>query len=183
MRHLSARLTALATTSALATLGLLGCASMPAPVPTSRTPTEAPVFASDEEALAAATSAYAAYQAMSSMIAQEGGKRPERMSEFAVGDALEGEISSLKGLAERGLRGVGELAFDSMALQSADFATGQIETYVCLDVSGTDVVDAGGVSTVPADRALRLPLQVSFSVVNRKVRVERSESWAGTNFC
>jgi hypothetical protein len=165
---------------------LTGCAPQPAPAPTaSAAATDPPVFASDAEALAAATKAYAAYQAMSSRIAHEGGADPERMADSATGDALRAEITSLEGLSRAGLRGLGQLAFDSLSLQTAELAAGSVETYLCLDVSGTDVVNADGVTTVPPDRVLRLPLQVSFVQDKGRSRllVEKTESWSGTNFC
>ena len=172
--------------AALAALALAGCAPAPAPAPPTSAPaTEAPVFKSDAEALAAATKAYAAYQTMSSKIANDGGARPERMADSATGAALRAEMASFKALSTAGLRGLGHLTFDSLTVQSADLAAGSIATYLCLDVSGTDVVDARGTTTVPADRVLRLPLQVSFTqnAARGQLLVERSESWSGTNFC
>ena len=186
MRTVTRDLLALTTLTLLGTLALTGCASESAPRASESTaPTDAPVFASDAEALAAATEAYAAYQALSSQIAREGGIDPERMSDYAIGDALAAEIESLNGLAEGGLRGVGMLAFDSVTIQGVDLAAGRIETYLCLDVTEADVIDGEGVSTVPADRALRLPLQVGFKRVPDvdHLLVETSESWSGTNFC
>ena len=186
MRTVKRDLLVLGTLLLLGALSLTGCAPEPTPRASETTaPTDAPVFASDEEALAAATEAFAAYQAMSSQIAQEGGIDPERMREYAIGAALEAEIESLNGLAAGGLRGVGALGFDSATLQEADLGTGRIETYLCLDVSGADVVNGEGVSTVPADRTLRLPLQVGFTLVSDSdhLLVETSESWSGTNFC
>jgi hypothetical protein len=185
MRIVSARLARVAVACMLASGGLAGCASAPPPTLQSTAPMTDPVFASEEEALAAATAAYAAYQSMSSHIAQGGGKSPERMSQFAIGDALEGELDSLATLEKSGFHGVGNLAFDSMRLQASDLITGRVDSYLCLDVSGTDVVGPGGISTVPADRPLRIPLQVGFtySPQSHQLLVEKSESWTGTNFC
>ena len=64
----------------LAAFMLSGCASTPVPTPTSATPTVAPVFATEEEALAAATEAYAAYQELIDRIFSEGGKAPSRIA-------------------------------------------------------------------------------------------------------
>lgn len=186
MRSASARPAVVAAWCALLLMALASCAApLARPTSSPSTPTPTPVFASDEEALAAATEAYAAYQAMSSTVAQEGGSRPERMSEFAVGDALVAETASLESLSEQNLRGVGQLSFDTLTLQSADLTEGQVKAYLCLDVSRTDVVDATGLSTVPIDRPLRLPLQVSFAptIDGDRLLLERSESWRGENFC
>jgi hypothetical protein len=185
MRSAKERLAILAASSALATLLLAGCGSTPIPPPTPAPTTSASVFASEDEALAAATEAYAAYQAMSNIIAQEGGSDPDRISEFTEGEALEAEMESLTSLNTGNLRGVGELAFDRLTLQSVDLRAGNVEAYLCLDVSRTDVVDEFGQSVVPVDRPLRLPLQVSFTTTpdSDRLRVERSESWHGDNFC
>lgn len=168
-----------------AALVLSGCASAPDPVPSESPSAAEPVFASDEEALAAATEAYAAYQVMSSAIAQQGGEDPNRMKEFATGQALEAELESFTGLADLGLRGLGELRFDSMTIQELDSDGGTLTAYLCLDVSNTDVVDSNGASRVPADRVDRLPLEVHFihSDGRSRLLVERSESWLGENFC
>ena len=63
---------------AIGALLLSGCLPQQ---PTATPPPEAtaaPIFASDEEALAAATAAYAAYLAMSDQILKDGGKDPDR---------------------------------------------------------------------------------------------------------
>ena len=165
---------------------LAGCATEQTPAPSqTAAATDAPVFASDEEALAAATKAYASYQELSSVIAQEGGVSPERIAEFATGAALKAEVASFSSLARAELRGVGQLAFDSAKLQEVDLASGSVRTYLCLDVSDTDVVDAVGESAVPSDRVLRFPLQVGFvhDPLQNRLLVEESKSWSGNNFC
>ncbi|WP_022886251.1 hypothetical protein [Glaciibacter superstes] len=173
----------LACTLVLAALS--GCTPTPAPTPIPTSTTDAPVFESDEEALAAATEAYAAYQAMSNTIAQEGGRAPERISEFSTGAVLKSEVESFSKMEENGFHGTGDLSFDSFSIQSADLVDGIIQAYLCLDVSGTDVVDSTGASVVPVDRPLRLPLQVG--LVNsddaKQLLIEESESWSGENFC
>ncbi|MCI4658699.1 hypothetical protein [Cryobacterium zhongshanensis] len=168
-------------------LALSGCAPSPAPIaPVSASPTaDAPAFASDTEALEAARTAYSAYLALSTTVGHEGGKSPERMAAVATGEGLEYEITTLRSLADKGVHGVGEFTFDRLRLQSADLNSGSVEIYVCLDVSGTDVVDSSGISTTSPDRPVRYPLQVSFRMNDsgQHLLVENSESWLGTNFC
>ncbi|GAB3128435.1 hypothetical protein GCM10027056_29830 [Glaciibacter psychrotolerans] len=157
---------------------------MPVSPPTPAPSTHEPVFASNAEALAAATAAYAQYQALSSLIGQEGGLDPDRMARVAVGQALDAEIESMRSLSKSGLRGHGQLAFDSLVIQSANLDDGSLVVYLCLDVSQTDVVDSDEVSVVPPDREVRYPLEVSFvSGAKRVLLVERSESWSGEDFC
>ncbi|TFB83804.1 hypothetical protein E3O44_18345 [Cryobacterium algoricola] len=183
------RLAATALCAALCTADLLalsGCAPSPPIAPESASPTaDAPAFASDAEALEAARTAYAAFAAMSTSVGHDGGKSPERMADVAAGDALTYELHSLQDLANRAVKGTGEFSFDSMTLQSADLKSGTVVTYICLDVSRADVVDASGSSTLPPDRPTRYPLEVTFSLDASKDRllVTKSDSWPGTNFC
>jgi hypothetical protein len=58
----------------------LGACTWPASIPPPPPPaTEAPLFATDEEALEAATAAYAEFLAVSGQILREGGSDPERL--------------------------------------------------------------------------------------------------------
>ena len=166
-------------------LGAVGCTAAPKSAPPSPTPTVAPIFASDEEAHAAATQAYANYLDMSSLIAHDGGANPSRMTSVAVGEALETEIQTLEGMSEAGTVGVGVLNFDTLTLQSADLASGMLSAYVCLDVSESDVIDRSGVSVVAVDRVERLPLEIGFifESANQRLLLERTRSWDGENFC
>src|SRR5690606_22722214 len=81
------------------------------------TPTVTPVFASEEEALAAAEDAYAAYLEMSYLIASEGGLEPERIAPLVTNEQFERELESLSIYSERGLHVDGQTRFDSMMLQ------------------------------------------------------------------
>ena len=176
---------AVACAIVVALVTLAGCAAAPAPAPTTATPTTAPVFASDEEALAAATEAYANYLKLSTALAHDGGQDAERMSDVAVGEALATEIESLNGMSDAGTVGVGELSFDSLTIQTAELHSGSITAYVCLDVSGSDVLDASGKSILSDDRVERLPFEVGFIFdrENQRLFLGRSEIWAGDNFC
>lgn len=166
-------------------LGAAGCTAPSTPTPTSNPPTVAPIFASDEEALAAATSAYTDYLSVAGTIAHEGGVDAQRMSDVAVDEAFDTEIEALTGMADAGTVGVGEVRFDSFELQSVDSASGAISAYVCLDVSESDVINHSGESVVPSDRAKRLPLEVGF-VYDRDLQrllLGRTEIWDGEDFC
>lgn len=166
-------------------LGAVGCTAASTPAEPSPTPTVVPIFASDEEALAAATEAYANYLDVSGVIAHEGGKNSSRMTSVAVGEALETEVQALEGMSEAGTVGVGVLKFDTLTLQSADLASGTLSAYVCLDVSESDVIDRSGVSVVSVDRVERLPLEVGFifESASQRLLLERTRSWDGENFC
>lgn len=180
--------------AAVAGAGLLlfaaaGCATAPEPVQTSTVPTAAPVFASDEEALAAATEAYANYVAVADQIVREGGADPSRISEFVSDDLAKSEISSFDSLADRSLRGVGESSYSNFSLQKvSDESSGEdvVMAYVCSDLSGTDVLNETGESVVSPDRQVRKPYQVTFDVSqndSQKLVVSSVTVWDGSGVC
>ena len=165
-RYWSATTTVCAALWAAGVLSVTGCASTPAPIasPSASPTADVPAFASETDALEAARTSFTEYQALSTQIGHEGGASPERMSAVATGEALNDEIQSFQGLAEKGFRGIGDLRFDSLRLQSADLASGIVTTYLCLDTSRADLVDASGASKVSTDVARRYPLEVRFTL-------------------
>ncbi|MCU1575736.1 MAG: hypothetical protein JWP70_440, partial [Leifsonia sp.] len=146
----------------LIVITLAGCATPASPL-SSPTPSamHTPVFASDEEALKAATDAYAAYLAMSDTILADGGANPERLKEVATGKALEAELKGFALARSRGWYTTGSSTFDRLRVQSIDrsHSTQAVVTvYLCVDVSKVDVRDSGGVSVVSPSRPARSPI-------------------------
>ena len=169
-------------------LGMSGCvAPTPDPTPsTSAAPSASPLFDSDEEALAAATEAYAAYLALGTEVAGDGGLNPERMSEVTTGEAYDQELATFTSMAQSGQRGQGAQTFDSVSLQSSDLSGQNLIVYLCLDTTKTQIIDATGTVVDDPARPVRFPLQVSFLPgrgADRELIVALSESWAGVNFC
>jgi hypothetical protein len=165
-----------------------GCAVEPTPVQPSATPTAEPVFASDEEALAAATEAYANYLKAYDLAWAEGTWPMTDYLALSTGEAHEDEAASLAKWEEEGWHATGTTSFDSIRLQSREFQDGvqSINTYLCLDISNGDVVDQNGNSVAKPDRPMRLPLEVTFDATSSHpsdMRVSRSEVWSGKNFC
>ena len=179
--------------SALCALALLStlvaCATpAPPPEPSPTATTAAPVFATDAEALAAATEAYAAYVSVSDLIFAEGGVRPERIDEVASGTLAASVRDESAYAVGAGLRSTGANTFDSISLQSVDEAAsrGVVIIYLCSDVSATDVLDSNGVSVVKADRPPRTPFQVSFDwkdSTHRELVVGSQNVWTGGGVC
>jgi outer membrane murein-binding lipoprotein Lpp len=173
---------------ALVSLLLSGCVP-PQPVETpSPEASVTPIFATDEEALAAATAAYAAYLTVSDQIAADGGANPERLEPFVTPDQFATASSSFAVYVEKGLRSEGASSFDSVSLtqydESSDVVT--IDVYLCLDVSQVRAVDSAGTVVTPVDRINRLPLQIGFEAKNSlpiALTLARSEPWSGVNFC
>jgi hypothetical protein len=171
----------------LAGAGLVSCAGPEGPpVSPGPRPSGTPVFASDEEALAAAEAAYQRYLDVSNAVGKDGWKETARFTEVSRGPALDDDLTAAGDLFDKGLRQVGDLKFDSLTLQryEADHV-GQvlIGVYLCLDVSDVDVVDADGHSIVGSERPDRQPLEVDIDDREKDLKVSRSEPWSGASFC
>jgi hypothetical protein len=163
----------------LIALVLAGCTpSQPMPTPPS-TPSTAPVFASDEEALAAAEEAYGKYMAAADEVIRGGGLQPELVKSYLSADLYERDEESFKQFAENGWFGIGRATF-TMHLQRYDERA--LISYVCDDFSGTDVLNTDGQSVVAAERQTRIPYEVEFSVVDDMLIV-RKEIWSGGGVC
>ncbi len=190
MRSAIGRLAILAASAVLAATALTGCqptATTPSPTG-STTPSAEPVFASDEEALKAATEAYAAYLRTSDQILADGGNSPERIREYSSEQLAEIEIAGYADIRAKGYRSIGSSRYDNLALQSVDASSrsGTVTVYVCSDVSAVDVVDAQGQSVVSADRPTRTPFQVTFDLAATdpaRLVVASAEVWNGPGIC
>jgi len=169
-------------------LGAVGCTAAPTSAKPSPTPTVVPIFASDEEALAAATEAYANYLRVHDEFWADGGSSEGEYMSLSTGGAHDGDAESIEKWRANGWRAVGITTFDSIRLQSVELEDGaqQIRTYLCLDVSQGDVIDSQGSSVAKPDRPLRMPLEVEFEATSSDsadLRISRSEVWSGENFC
>ena len=189
MRIVNRRLLAGCATALVATFALVGCVSTPAPTPSTSAPTDAPVFASDEDALAAATEAYAAYLKVSDASWTDERTTRDDFLALSTGQAHDEDLSASELFDENGWRKVGTTTFDSIRLQSSGPNLGgnwEVRTYLCIDVSESDVIDVTGQSVATPDRPLRLPLEVAFvstSSTNKNLLVSESQVWSGSNFC
>lgn len=152
------------------------------------TPSATPIFASEEEALAAAEEAYAAYLAMSNLISSEGGVDPDRISAFAIGDLYESALEGFQTLRENQWRTLGDSVLTSAELQFADLEATEsdpiIAAYICVDVSGVDVLDSQGASVVSEDRPDLQAFEVFFSQSPEGALVPSSrEPWEAAAVC
>jgi hypothetical protein len=149
-------------------------------------PSRTPVFASEEEALAAAEELYGEYQNAANALGQSGWADPSALEEFVRGDALEDELSGAETSHDLGYTQVGSATFDSFALQQIDDqGTGAllITAYLCADVGDVDVVDSSGLSIVSPTRPDRQPLEIDIDDQDGGLKISRSEAWTGQDFC
>jgi hypothetical protein len=68
-------------------------------------------------------------------------------------------------------------------LRSNDSEQVSLTIYLCLDVSGVDVVDKQGESVVSPGRPDRQALEIDMDGAEGALRITRSEAWSGANFC
>jgi hypothetical protein len=164
-----------------------GCAAERTPVQPSATPTAEPVFASDEEALAAATEAYANYQKMADQIDSESGGAPERIAPFVSERFLPLAVQQFDGFRETQARSIGSTTFVVETAQHMDYkdpAQTSVSLYICDDVSAVDVVDETGRSLVSEARVPITPFEVTFVLsTNGELVVDARDVWEGENFC
>ena len=168
-------------------LGMSGCvAPTPDPTPsTSAAPSASPLFDSDEEALAAATEAYAAYQA-----ALDRGFatwESDNLQDVAVDPALQTAVDDVAEYREQGRRQIGSVLAEKISFLGPDIRAGDeiTQVYACLNVSQVDVVDSAGQSTVVPGRPERYPVVATFQWFADEglFKVSDEEVWEGDNFC
>lgn len=162
-------------------LALAGCSTQePAAQPTTSTELM-PLFASDEEALAAAEAAYTNYLQVSDQIARDGGANPERLKGLVSQGLLESQFDTYREVTAKKVKALGASTFFNFKLQQT--SANNVSNYVCLDVSGIRVVDSSGVDVTPIDRPNLLPLSLNWNVKGSQLILDSSEVWTGENFC
>ena len=168
----------------IAVLALAGCVGTE-PLPTlPPTPSSTPLFASEEEALAAAEEAYKAYQSIVDAALRD--IDGTKLATVATGAALTAATDSVEAFRQDGRHQVGEssvtrvTAVDLSALDLGENGSvGQI--YACLNLSAVNIVDADG--AVAQSQVDVLPMIVALELVDRRLLVSEEDVWDGSNFC
>ena len=169
-------------------LALSGCAPTSPATPTKPKPSSTPLFASEDEALKAATDAYAAYERAldDALISGE----VSTLARVASGKALSSATKSVAEFQNAGKKQVGYSKISSVT--AADLGplvrnNGKgrgAQIYACLDVSAVDVLDASGYSVVSAGTVREFPTLVDLAMDKSRNLVVTDESiWDGKNFC
>jgi hypothetical protein len=172
----------------VAALSATACTPPPEP-PRTPAPSSTPLFASDEEALAAAEAAYAAYATVIDNVLQNGGRDTTPIRQVAEGAALRDAVADAGEFEANGYRTVGTTRIIAVRLQSNDTLAGPhdvaVRAYVCEDVSKVDLLDSSGKSLVSSERPNVTPFQAAFAPAKESsglVVVER-EIWGDSNVC
>ena len=181
----------LAACGALAVLlaTLSGCGTdTPVEIPTQQ-PTSTPIFASDEEALAAAQEAYAAYLSVSDEVFRQGGGAQESLNQVAIGSALAGALSDAAEFKDSSIHATGETELDAFTLQSYSRAVVPDETvvaaYACENIENVGLVDREGNSLVKEGRPNLQEFQVvlTFSSERNRLLLSERDPWGGGGVC
>lgn len=179
----------LAALAALALMGLAGCSTFAEPaLPQETLVVEAtPMFASDEEALAAAELAFANYLEVGDQVARDGGRKPERLKALVSNELYSQELEGLIFFRGGALHATGSSSYDSWAVQSLESTEGRtsIDAYACVRFSDLRILNDVGGDVTPASRDNNLPMIIGLETVSgsREFIVETSNVWTGANFC
>lgn len=172
-------LTALAATAALALL--TGCTPEPA-VPTAPpAATAEPLFATDEEALAAAEAAFEEYLRVAFEVFASGGENAETLETVATDEVLGDDLERAEQFREQGLRQTGEPVVLESALQqhyAGDVKDVEVTIYSCLVGDSVDVVDGEDRFVGNPDRESTVTIENIFvSNPDGKLLLSRSSVW------
>jgi len=146
---------------------LTACSPTPTP-----TPTPTPVFASEDEAFAAAEATYRAYNDASNERRLGGpDAHPEN---YLTGAALEADLTASDYLRAEGLTVTGTVVIIKFEGIDADIQNRgtSLTALVCLDSKNTRVLDAGGTDVTPAGRAEVVALEARMVTNEGALQVE-----------
>ena len=143
---------------ALAALMMSGCSAPAAPLE----PEALPVFASDEEAFAAAEATLQLYVTASNSVDLAEPKTSEAMLALTTGAFNASERKALSAMHASGMVKRGAESITLVQAEEIDRVRGHVTLAVCLDVSGVELFDADGLSKVSDSRSKEQTLRVDF---------------------
>lgn len=162
--------------------GCTGATRIPPPEPSTAVE---PLFASDEEALEAATEAYEEYLLVVDALLRDPSGDDAQLTTVASGNALVEVSDSLATFIDRGLRFVGQRELVKVELQEVDFSDNntRIHFYVCESVAGVDVVGPDGESVVEPTRPELTAFEVEVTASQEDLTVVERVVWADPLYC
>ncbi|GHD48417.1 hypothetical protein GCM10008097_20370 [Mycetocola manganoxydans] len=177
------RSTAVAVTCLLAA-SLVGCTPPPTAPPT---PTSTAIFASEEEALAAATDVLTRYNAAFDKANSAGAKNWDELEELVTQQHLT-ELEKPGVINSNGwhTKGVSTFSVVSVASFESGESDSSIALNVCRDVSGVRVLDASGQDVTPINRPDSVPLVVSLVTSDSEpssLLVAKVDTWLNPASC
>ncbi len=168
----------------LGAIALAGCTPSESPI---ATPTPTAIFASEEEALAAATDVYQRYNAAFDSASSKGSEDMSGMQGL-VTDAHLKELGKPGTIDSNGWHTEGSSSFD--VKEVASYIPGIAETEIALNVcrylSEVKVVDAEGIDVTPSDWPDYVPLVISFVSSDSdpaSLLISKVDSWLEPHSC
>lgn len=148
-----------------------------------------PVFASDEEALAAAVEAFRSYSEATARVSQQGGEEPEIVKPFVTDELFQRELEAFDELRRLDIRLIGSVDYSPHTLQQQwieDDGRAHVIAYFCADSTGYQVVKAGSQPYRPESVPEAYVVEVGFvSEVSgsSKLLVEEVGEWKSPDGC
>jgi len=175
----------LALVVSLLVLALVGCAPTTVLPPAGAPSDEAPLFASDEEALAAATAAYEEFLAALDAKLQDPPSPAISLDEFAEKQALDEAIQSVEQFEVEGFQITAPRTVTSARLQMVIRVEGATEVvfYACESVAGVDLLDDAGESLVAPERPDLSAWESSVVFRPGQTLVNSRTQWTGGDVC
>ena len=174
--------------ASLGVLALAGCVQPPPRVIPTSEPSMAPVFASDADALAAAKKAFTGYLLASDSIAHSGGVNVDPLVDLDSPNQFARDKKTFATLHAASEHTSGQSSYSHFTLQSNE-STGrglvEIVAYACIDISNTQLLDAGG-NLINSSRPSGAPLVLTFKNAtsgSKSLVLDGSVTWQGQDFC
>ncbi|WP_375400173.1 hypothetical protein [uncultured Amnibacterium sp.] len=123
------------------------------------------------------------YTDVSSEVARDGGKSPERLTPYLSKVEYIGDAAGAKRIANRHYRAVGKYEARNFTPQMVDAASGELRAYVCLDSSNAGFVDAHGNSVQSRAVTAERTVLVTFRREGQRLIIDRNETWSGNSVC
>lgn len=179
------RLTSLALAPAAALLvALVGCSGTPEIPDADPAPSAPPLFATEEEALEAATAVYEEFLAAVDSALANPNSGTDGLAEVASGSALELAIDDVETFQAEGLRITGPRALVSTDLQTVyPGPETEVILYACEDVAGVQLIAQDGTPISTEDRADRSIFEVVVVMTTSSRTVLERELWDGEGAC
>jgi hypothetical protein len=142
-----------------------------------------PVFASDDEALAAAIETYERYLVVDAEIIADGGADADRVLAVVTDSYGLDLLAEYRRMRAAGERFTGAMMLASSHLLDIDRDRTRLTVAVCIDISALRLVDESGEEVAFQSEDL-VPLAVAFRTANAaRIRIDGSELWDGEPVC
>jgi len=169
----------------LALVALTACTNPdPKPLPTATTE---PVFANEEEALAAVTTLVQTFVTTINAISADGGADAERLRSVLANDLAETEIAGFASMAEKGWHTEGDATLKRTELAQwwprPDAVNVVAVVRVCIDYSMLDVLGPDGSSVVRPERDELRAAELRVIADTNELLISTKEPLEGSEIC